>query len=218
MSGERLAIGRYEEDAAFCTAVRESARPCVRVYRLGRTTVVLGSGSDAARELHVEACLADGVSVERRRGGGCSVVIDSGNVVSAVGLPVEGLGGIKHHFDWISDWLTQELAGVGVHGVQREGVSDLAIEGRKFAGSCIHRSKDLLYYSVTMLVDGRVDLIERYLRHPPREPEYRAGRPHRQFVRPLAEHPGGWSAEGLEARLAEVLRPERLLAHPRGDG
>lgn len=187
----------------------------MRVYRLPTTVVVMGSGSQVEKEIDAEACLEDGVLVQRRRGGGCSVVIDPGNVVVAVALPVEGLGGITHHFEWISSWLCEELEGLGIRGVTREGVSDLAIEGRKFAGSCIHRSKDLLHYSVTMIVDGRVELIERYLLHPPREPDYRAGRRHGDFVRPLAEHPGGWTAPSLEARLREVLTPERLARTPR---
>ncbi len=215
MSGRELTVGRYDEDSALCAEVRESGRPRVRVYRLPETVVVLGSGSQVEKELDAGRCLEEGVRVQRRRGGGCAVVIDGGNVVVAVALPVEGLGGITHHFDWISSWLCAELEGLGIRGVTREGVSDLAIGGRKFAGSCIHRSKDLLYYSVTMLVDGSVELIERYLAHPPREPEYRAGRGHRDFVRPLAEHPGGWSAASLESRLRDVLTAERRLAHPK---
>jgi lipoate-protein ligase A len=37
-------------------------------------------------------------------------------------------------------------------------------------------------YSATLLVDPDLDLVERYLAHPPREPEYRRGRPHRDFM------------------------------------
>ena len=53
---------------------------------------------------------------------------------------------------------------------------------RKIGGSCIWRTRGLLYYSTTLLVDPDLDLCERYLPHPPREPAYRAGRPHRAFM------------------------------------
>jgi lipoate-protein ligase A len=209
-----LAVGRWRHDEAMCARVREGRPAECRVYRLDETAVVLGSGSDAARELHVEACRHDQVPVLRRRGGGCSVVVDPGNVVLSLALPVEGLGGIRTYFRWISSWLIAELSDLGLPDVERRGVSDLVLDDRKIAGSCVHREKRLLYYSVTILVDGDVGKIERYLQHPPREPDYRSGRHHRDFVRPLSEFPGGWTAHRLEEALAAVARPDRLARHP----
>ncbi len=208
-------LGRWHHDDEQLAAVRDGAGPQVAVYRIPETVVVVGSGSDPAREVHLAQCSADRVAVLRRRGGGCAVVLDPGNVIVSIALPVEGLGGIHHHFRWISAWIAAELEGLGIAGVRREGVSDLAIDGRKFGGSCIHRSKDLLHYGLTLLVDGDVSRIERYLPHPPREPAYRRGRPHRAFVRPLAEHPGGWDAVRLERALRGRLTPGRLAAFPR---
>jgi lipoate-protein ligase A len=207
-----ISIARYERDEAFSAGVRDAAIPRARVERPGRVEVVLGSGSDPARELRVEACRDDGVAVLRRRGGGCAVVLDPGNVVLDVGLPIEGLGGIRTWFDRISAWLVDELAAIGIAGVEQHGVSDLVLDDRKIAGSCMHRSKGVMHYSVTFLVEGDVDLIERYLRHPPREPEYRRGRRHREFVRRLAEHPGAWTAAALAEALERVADPKRLLA------
>lgn len=209
------AIGRWNHDDATIAAVREDGRARVAVHRVAHPVVVLGSGSDERIELDLDACRADGVPIVRRRGGGCAVVIDPGNVVLCAALPVEGLGGIRSHFDWISAWLAARLADAGVAGVSQEGVSDLAIDGRKFGGSCIHRAKDLLTYSVTMLVEGDVSLIERYLRHPPREPAYRAGRLHRDFVLPLARHVPGLTAAALESALAARATPQDLASFPR---
>ncbi|GAB4374703.1 MAG: hypothetical protein Kow0062_12920 [Acidobacteriota bacterium] len=208
-------IGRWEHDDAQLAAVRRGGGPSVRVYRVDGPVVVLGSGSDPAVEVRSGICLADGVPIVRRRGGGCAVVLDPGNVVVSIALPVAGLGGIHSHFRWISAWIAAELEELGIRGVRREGVSDLALDGRKIGGSCIHRAKDLLHYGLTLLADADVALIERYLPHPPREPDYRAGRPHRAFVRPLAEHPGGWTAIRLEEDLRARLTPARLLAFPR---
>ena len=206
--------GRWHHDDGQLAAVRAGAGPQVAVYRVPRTVVVVGSGGDPAREVHLGRCSADGVAVLRRRGGGCAVVLDPGNVIVSIALPVAGLGGIHRHFRWISAWIAAELGDLGIRGVRREGVSDLAIDGRKFGGSCIHRSKDLLHYGLTLLVDGDVARIERYLPHPPREPAYRRGRPHRAFVRPLAEHPGGWDARRLERALRARLTPDRLFRFP----
>jgi len=143
---------------------------------------VLGRGSDPEVEVELPAVTADGVALLRRRGGGCAVLLDPGNLVVSVVLPLPGLGDIKRCFARISSWLIEGLRTAGVAGVRQRGVSDLAVGERKIGGSCIYRAKDLLYYSTTLLVDPRLDLVERYLRHPPREPAYRRHRRHAAFM------------------------------------
>jgi lipoate---protein ligase len=142
--------------------------------------------------------------------------LDSGNVIVSLALPVPGIGAIKSSFATISDWLIGALADRGVPNVHQEGVSDLAVptgkagDGeRKIGGSCIYRTRGLLYYSTTLLVDPDLDLVDRYLPHPPREPDYRAGRDHRRFMTSLREmghtdSAGQW-AERLESRLSASL-------------
>jgi len=200
-----LAIEAFLEDEALCAAARAEGRARHRVYRLPRTEVVLGRGSRPELELEVEACLADRVRVSRRRGGGCAVVIGPGDLIVSVALPLEGLGKNLLAFARISDWLTHALERAGVPGVRREGPSDLALGDRKVGGACIHRSRDLLYYSTTLLCAPEVELIERYLRHPPREPDYRRGRRHAEFVGSLLEHRTLEGAAALEAKLSGEL-------------
>jgi lipoate-protein ligase A len=197
-----LPLEPYVEDDELVEGTRLDGGPRHRVYRLPRPTVVLGRGSKPDVELQLEACLADGVPLQRRRGGGCSVLVDPGNVIVSVVLPVIGLGGSLQHFDRITRWIAAALAALGVDGVHREGPSDLALGERKVGGACIYRAKDLLYYSATLLVEPEVGLMERYLRHPPREPGYRAGRGHGEFVRGV----GGDAAE-LAGALRRCLAP-----------
>ena len=91
--------------------------------------------------------------------------------------------------------------------MKREGTSDLAIGDRKIGGSCIYRVPGLLFYSTTLLLDPDIDLIERYLRHPPREPDYRKGRPHREFMTSLKDAAGISDPEEFTARLERSLGP-----------
>jgi lipoate-protein ligase A len=97
------------------------------------------------------------------------------------------------------------LAEIGLPGASQRGVSDLALEDRKIGGACIWRTKGLLHYSTTLLVDPDLDRIVKYLQHPPREPDYRRGRKHRQFLGRIADSlPGadaGTIAHSLQARL-----------------
>ena len=159
-----------------------------------------------------EAIAADGVPLYKRPGGGCAVVLDEGNAVVSVGLPLPGISHIKTTFEAVGDWIIAGLAECGVPGVEQRGVSDLAIGGMKIGGSCVYRTRGLFYYSTTLLVDPDLDLVERYLPHPPREPEYRAGRNHREFMGSLkAMGLGGdvgifgWGLQAeLESRLPEL--------------
>jgi lipoate-protein ligase A len=115
------------------------------------------------------------------------VVLDPGNLVISVTLPLPGLTGISRAYDDLTDWLIAGLEEVGVSGVKRAGTSDLALDDRKVGGSCIYRIPGLLYYTTTLLITPDLDLVERWLRHPPREPDYRRGRPHREFMTGLGE-------------------------------
>jgi lipoate-protein ligase A len=96
-----------------------------------------------------------------------------------------------------------------VADVTQRGVSDLALGDRKLGGSCLRRERGLAHYTTTLLVDPDLALLDRYLQHPPREPDYRAGRTHRDFVTTLRD--AGWAGsardlqEGLSLRLAKAM-------------
>lgn len=182
--------GDYGRDEDLLQRTSASGEPGVSLYRYPRVEAVIGRGGKTAVELHQEALLSDGVPVVRRRGGGCAVVLDPGNVIVSVALPLPGVGGIRTAFDTISDWMIDLLAESGIPGVRQRGVSDLVLGERKIGGSCIWRTRNLLYYTTTLLVDPEPGLMDRYLKHPPREPDYRQGRSHDAFTTSLA-------AEGL---------------------
>ncbi|MGE0432391.1 MAG: hypothetical protein AB7K09_07585 [Planctomycetota bacterium] len=216
MTTDDLVIGDYTHDDAIIAATRADGQLRVRVYRLPEPVVVLGKGSKVDRELDVSACLADKATVLRRSGGGCAVVIDPGNLIVAVTIAAEGLGGNKRRFDLVSEWLIDGLARSGVPGVVRAGTSDLALDDRKISGSCIHQWKDLVYYSATLLVEPDVELMTRWLQHPPREPDYRRGRSHADFVTGVASKldDADDATAVLHARLQAVLdsRVKELIA------
>ena len=193
-----LIIRPWLGDETLIDATRGDSQPRVVVSRGPETQLVLGRGSKPEAELNLDAVLADGVPVFRRRGGGCSVLLDPGNLVVSVTLPLPGIGGSKRAFAAISEWLVAALAGCGIDDVRQRGISDLALGDRKVGGSAIYREKGLLYYSTTLLIEPDVEGMERWLAHPPREPEYRAGRGHGEFVARVK----GLNAEALSTRLS----------------
>ncbi len=197
----------YDLDDDLLAATARDGEPRVRVHLPPRVMVVLGRGSKVDLELEMSTCQADGVPVLRRRGGGCAVVLDPGNVVVSLSMAVEGIGRNKEHFNQISAWLISALETLGLNSVKQRGISDLCLDELKVGGSCIQRSRGLLFYSTTLLANPDAALISRYLKHPPREPAYRAGRRHADFIGRL-EYPGG--AASLCQDLERSLDPGSL--------
>ncbi len=177
-----LATVPFDLDDEMLMRTRGDYLPRVRVYEPPGVSVVIGRGGHQELELNAANIAADGVTLYRRPGGGCSVVLDPGNLIISVAVPLDGIGGIKTAFAAISDWIITALTVCDVPGVKQRGISDLAIGKRKIGGSCIYRTRGLVYYSTTLLLDPDLDLVDRYLLYPPREPDYREGRSHRKFM------------------------------------
>ena len=205
-----MEILTYKFDDSLIESVRTKRKPETAIYRLGEPIVVLGRGSKVKAEIEVEAILADGIPVYRRYGGGCSVVIDPGNIVISAALPVRGFGKNRLYFGLLSGWQAEGLSRLGYKGIEPQGISDLAVSGRKISGSCIYNGLDFLYYSSTLLVEPDLELMEKYLKHPPREPEYRQGRKHSDFIAGLMEFRGDIDTAELLERLRNTLRAEDI--------
>lgn len=214
-------VGSYDLDCELVEAVRADRRARHRVYPYPGRAVVLGRGSDLAVEVDAAAAAVEGVPLLRRAGGGCAVVLDPGNVVISVVLPTEDFRDNKAWFDNITAWLITGLTAIGVEGVYSDGISDLVRDDRKIAGSCIHRRVDALYYSASLLVRPDLDRVARLLPHPPREPEYRRGRTHLEFMGSLRDVKVAGDVKSFAADLERVLDPGDVRSpgsHGRGMG
>lgn len=207
---DQLQVGKYDFDDDIIETTRQDKQPRVKIYRHSKPLVVMGVGSKPDLELYVDNCVKDRIKVLRRRGGGCAVVIDPGNVVVSMVLPIGGLQGITQFFNWLSLLLLAGLAEIGIPNVKRIGISDIVITDRKVAGACLWCSKNILYYSATLLVQPQIELIERYLKHPPKEPPYRRHRPHRDFIGSLNTTPVPKTPAQIARELKKVLTTEDL--------
>jgi lipoate-protein ligase A len=81
--------------------------------------------------------------------------------------------------------------------IEMRGQTDLTIDGRKFSGNAQKRKRHALLFHGTLLLDFELGLIETYLRMPSKQPDYRDGRGHSDFVTNL---------NLPAAKVAEALR------------
>ena len=151
-----------------------------RSDRWPRPAVVLGAGGRIVDDVDVAACDRDAVHLARRASGGGTVLLGPGCLVYTVVLRYDRaaeLRDIRKSYRWILSQITDALPGVAV-----EGSSDLVVGGRKIGGSAQQRKHHHLLHHGTLLYGFDLPLIGRYLREPPRQPDYRDQRPHAEFV------------------------------------
>lgn len=194
-AAENLALDEAVLDEADASGERSE---CLRLWESPEVAVILGRSSQIDREANIEACGRDGVPILRRSSGGCAVVVGPGCLMYSVVLSYEQRPYLRvldevHRF--VLGSVKLALA-ESTPGVALAGTSDITWEGRKFSGNSLRCKRDHLLYHGTLLYNFPLELIERYLRMPPREPDYRAGRGHTAFITNVRTE-----VEGLKAAL-----------------
>ncbi len=175
-----------------------------------KTSIVLGRGSSVDDELYTNSIILDEVPVYRRKGGGCSVVLDPGNLVISLVLPSQVQFRIKERFSIITKWMVDGFAKAGIDGIYTDGISDIVYNNRKIGGSTLHIPKGLTYYSISILVNAKLELIDHYLKHPPREPEYRTSRKHSDFITELSQFSNIKTASEMATIIKTALNINEL--------
>ncbi len=66
--------------------------------------------------------------------------------------------------------------------VERQGHTDLTVGGLKFSGNSQRRRKDYVLFHGSFLLHADVELIEKVLPFPSRQPDYRLNRSHMDFL------------------------------------
>ncbi len=153
----------------------------LRLWEWPRPAVVLGSGCKLADDVDAARCRADGVPVLRRSSGGGTVLLGEGCLCFSLVLALtrdERLSEIRPSYAYILGRVAAALDA----GVELQGISDLACGVRKISGNAQQRKRHHLLHHGTMLYAFDLAKASRYLRLPARQPDYRAGRGHDDFI------------------------------------
>lgn len=168
---------------------RGGKTPLLRFYDLTDEAVVLGLSQEEEKYVDTEETKKDGVPVIRRFSGGGTVFLTRGCVVYSVIAPIKPP---FRRFDVMGAYKTT-FAPV-IEAFQKQGLAlefhepcDLAIGGRKVAGSAQSQRGGAVIIHGSFLVDPDLTRIVRYLKEPDVRPLYRAERSHEDFLLPLAQ-------------------------------
>jgi lipoate---protein ligase len=207
----RLAENLALDEALLLGAEESEGDELLRFWTWPQFAVVLGAGGVIADDVNE----AHSVPIARRSSGGGTVLLGPGCLLFSLVLDIDRapeLTQINPSYRWILDRVARALAGLQ-RGIQFAGTSDLAVAGRKFSGNSQQRKRRFLLHHGTILHGFDLDAVGRYLKLPPRRPDYRGDRPHREFLMNLASEPDEirrclreeWRAEEKEPDWPEKL-------------
>ena len=181
----------------------EAAHPILRFWEPTQTFVVLGYANRIEQEVDLDAARAADVPVLRRCSGGGTVVQSPGCLNYSLIMRIENsLEGITETNCHVMKRNAAALKGLVGSEIAVRGHTDLTLGDRKVSGNAQRRKRRWLLFHGTFLCGADITLMARLLKHPPREPDYRQGRSHGDFVTSLKIPPSsikqalcaGWNA------------------------
>ena len=177
------------------------------------TFVVVGYANKIASEVNTAACEAKGVPIFRRCSGGGTVIQMPGGLNYSLVLRITESGptrNITAANQFIMEKNRRAMASALPQStIFVRGHTDLCLGGKKFAGNSQRRRKDFLLFHGTLLLNCDLTLISDLLTMPSLQPDYRAHRPHGEFVTNL-----NLPAEKLKAALAKEWNANEELRNP----
>ena len=171
-------------DEALLLAAQAGGGEAFRTWEFCRPTLVLGRSSKVAEEVNRGHCDDHGIDVLRRCSGGASVVAGPGCLMYSVVLSLNANPELRK-IDLAHRYVMGRVS-AAVRRQQPEivlqGTCDLTWRDRKFSGNSLRIARDHLLYHGTILYSADLRMIADCLGHAPRQPDYRAGRHHADFI------------------------------------
>lgn len=198
----------------------------LRFWEPSQYFVVVGYANQAAAEANLTFCRQQSIPVLRRCTGGGTVLQGPGCLNYSLLLRLDGTHPVRNISaanNFIMGRHRDALTALLRSPVEQQGHTDLAIGGLKFSGNAQRRNKNFLLFHGCFLLDLDIDLVEKALNRPSRQPDYRLNRSHKDFLMNL-KVPGHalksalvktWGASGPLLNLP-ATKIERLVEEKYG--
>lgn len=188
-----------QESLKFDEELLSAGQAVLWFWESTQECVVLGQSGYPERDARLDECRFAGIPVLRRVSGGGAVLLGPGCLNYSLVLPLGHFPecrNVRYSLEWIMGTMRRAL---GLPGLTCEGLSDLALYGRKVSGNAQRRTHAAVLHHGTLLYNFDPGRAELFLAEPCREPAYRAGRSHRNFLGKLP-----LSSAGIQRRIVEA--------------
>lgn len=209
-----MKVTLFEYDLPDAFLFREGTTG-ILVWQPEETVIVLGQSNSIETSLHTEAVSADGIRVTKRPSGGETVILTPATIAFTVARHFPVTVHFRDFFRMVNSVVIEGLGEMGVAELGSKGISDITIGNRKILGSSMRKVGNKLVYHAVLNIAEDPALFSKYLRHPRREPEYRAGRRHDEFVTSILNEGYSFTPDELmkmlNGRLALLMMSQPLL-------
>jgi lipoate-protein ligase A len=155
------------------------------VWEPNETCIVLGRSNSSDDSLYLDNIINDNISVYKRPSGGETVLLSNKMIVISIVVNQTDFKNGKSIFKDYNNKIISALESLGIQNLGFKGISDIAINDLKILGSAIYQNKLVVFYHAVLNVSESTSLIEKYLKQPKRQPDYRKSRSHKNFVTSL---------------------------------
>ncbi len=198
------AIENIALDEALLMHSEQTGEQFLRFWKPQQYAVVMGRSGKLEQEAVMQYCRENQIPVYRRPSGGGTILTGPGCLMYATILNSQlrrELKEIQGCHNFVLNEMATALNQLGILCKVR-GISDLAIDGRKFSGNSLRLKRNSILYHGTILCDFNLITITDSLLPPPKEPEYRQGRSHSEFLMNLER-----SIEEIQTAVEKHWKP-----------
>lgn len=160
----------------------------LRFWEPKHPMVVLGRSSPLEREVNLAYCQRHDIPILRRCSGGATIVTGPGCLMYAVLLNYRNRVHVRmldQAHQYVLNQLRSAIQSLGLE-VRILGTSDLTFGNRKFSGNSLRCRKNNFLYHGTIICNFDLSLVPNCLGTPQRQPAYRDGREHLEFLTQLS--------------------------------
>ncbi|MGB2630411.1 MAG: lipoate--protein ligase family protein [Candidatus Omnitrophota bacterium] len=177
---EHLAL----DELLLAKAEKGELEETLRFWESEEYFIVVGRSGKASEDCFIDRCRNDNIRILRRISGGGTVLQGPGCLNFSLILSYEGNAAyekINSSYREIMGRISDAIRTSGL-ALDLHPISDLAIKGKKVSGNSQARKRKYFLHHGTVLHDFNLNMISQYLKHPSKEPEYREGRSHKDFL------------------------------------
>ncbi len=195
-------------DSFLIESLEMGAKWALRIWVPSSSFIVLGRFSKLNEEVKDGAKLP----IRRRLGGGCAVVLYPGTIILSVAVK-RALNPMAFPKQWImffNEIVISALEKVGLENLKERGWGDITYGDKKIGGISLFSSRKAILYQLSLIYKLDLSLISDNLKHPPREPDYRRSRDHREFLTSIYSIAPEISAADLMNSLEKEIKKALL--------
>ena len=168
-------------------------------------TIVIGKNQNVWKECRISKIEEDGAVIARRISGGGAVFHDLGNLNFTFLVSKENYD-LKRQLEVI----LKAVQKLGIHA-ELSGRNDILVDGQKFSGNAFHEQKGRCYHHGTIMVDVKLNELNKYLNVSKKKLESKGIKSVRSRVANLKSYNPGLTIELLKKALRETF--EEVYGH-----